>query len=53
MAGEAMAGLLTCPTWCYLCLCVLVPRLNSGRLAIYSCGHVEQHMGTLRFKVPR
>ena len=34
-AGQAVAGSdfqLNCPTWC--CLCVLGPRLNSGRLAV-------------------
>ena len=47
MAGLAMAGSffqLTCPTQCYLCsscVCSCVPRLNSGKLAIYSCGHVD------------
>ena len=27
-------------------VCVLVPRLNLGRLAVYSCGCVKQYIGT-------
>ena len=32
-------------------MCVLVPRPNSGRLAVYSYGCVKQYMETFRFKV--
>ena len=57
MAGQTMARFFfqpTCPTWCDLCASyrVLIPGLNSGRLAVYSCAHVEQYMGTFRFEVP-
>ena len=31
---------------------LMVPGLNSGRLAVYSCDHVKQYMGTFRFEVP-
>ena len=34
-------------------VCVLVPKLNSGRLAVYNCGRVKQHMGSFKYKVPR
>ena len=47
MAGQAMAGsflqLLAQLGAIYAHLVyVLVPKLNSGRLAAYSCGHVKQ-----------
>ena len=47
--GEGLAQLAALYVWV---LCLLVPRLNSGRLGVYSCGHVKQYMGTFRFEVP-
>ena len=31
---------------------VLVPGPKSGRLAVYSCDHIKQYMGTFMFEVP-
>ena len=47
MAGQTMAEFIfqpTCPTWCYLYSCVLVPRLNSGGLAVYSCDRAHGNL---------
>ena len=30
---------------------ILVPGLILGRLAVYSCDHVKQYMGTCRFEL--
>ena len=53
MAGQTMAGSFSysanLPTIYAHLVCILVAKLNSGRLAVYSCGHVKQHMGTYRF----
>ena len=54
MAGQAMAGSFffsaDLPS---LVLYFSHLKLNSGRLAVYSCGCVKQHMGTFSYKVPR
>ena len=65
MAGQTMAGLLFFFFFFFFfsrlaqlgaiyahLTCVLVPGLNSGRLAVYSCGCVKQYTGNFRFEVP-
>ena len=54
MAGQTMAVFLFCfvflaqlgAIYAHL-MCVLVPGLNSGRLAIYSCDHAHGNLQVL------
>ena len=49
MAGQTMAGFFSCQLaqlgaiYTHL-MCVLVPRLNSGRLAVYSCNRAHGNL---------